>query len=163
MPEGRKYVWLIWQRTWHVSIWQHAQRLRQQGRRRTTWWFESHVMLHCSPDVIHKVARLKVSIRTEQLHTTVVIPIQHGSATHIKLTWVYVLACNMLIWVDFWVVLSRIELCWVQWAVLSCVDQCWTNNNNNELLSVVSNTRCHSIWIARIKIRVDSQGRWERA
>ena len=31
----------------------------------------------------------------------------------------------------------------------------------------VSNTRCHSIGhkmrIARIKIRVDSQGRWERA
>ena len=33
--------------------------------------------------------------------------------------------------------------------------------------SPVSNTRCHSIEhkmrIARIKIRVDSQGRWERA
>ena len=33
--------------------------------------------------------------------------------------------------------------------------------------SPVSNTRCHSIGhkmrIARIKIRVDSQGRWERA
>ena len=33
--------------------------------------------------------------------------------------------------------------------------------------SPVSNTGCHLIWrkirIARIKIRVDSQGRWERA
>ena len=52
------------------------------------------------------------------------------------------------------------------------------NNNNNNIIiiiiiiimnfySPVSNTRCHSIGhkmrIARIKIRVNSQGRWERA
>ena len=48
-----------------------------------------------------------------------------------------------------------------------------SRNNNNNIIKImnfyspVSDTRCHSIGykmrIARIKIRVDSPGRWERA